>query len=175
MKKIPLLIAFFFNVISVNLMESDGAGGGMPVSQMVQGEVSVVPSQAAAVQSSGPTNLEARHNKMKSCSPLKIHCDSFFKAAAEGGTRLSQTIIFENTNLRSASVRESSGAKFLPSSMSRSELCRVSDQPVIHSLFSLSRSALIGSDSKSNELPFCDSVALQLGLKKVCSSCLDQS
>jgi len=26
---------------------------------------------------------------------------------------------------------------------------------------------MIGSESKSNELPFCDSVSLQLGLKKV--------
>lgn len=159
-------------------MESDGAGGGMPVAQMTQGEVSVVPSQAAAVQSSGPTILEPIHNKMKSSSLLKIHCDSFFKASAEGGSGLSQTIIFENTNLR---VRDSSGAKFLPSSaltsISRSELCQVAHQPDIQTLFSLSCPALIGSDSKSNELPFCDSVALQLGLKKVgpSSLCLDQS
>jgi len=104
-------------------MEPDGAGGGLPVPQIAQGEVSSFQTQFAAVQSSGQTLLEPHHNKIKICSPQNL-LQIVLKAAVEGGTGLSQTIIFENTNLRSANIRDSS-AKFLPSSaltsMSRSE------------------------------------------------------
>ncbi|XP_065337387.1 protein PRRC2A isoform X3 [Cloeon dipterum] len=58
------------------------------------------------------------------------------EALLECSTRLSQTIVFENTNIRSRD-------KFLPAS----------------ALASIPR--MIGAESKSNELPFCDSVSLQ--------------